>query len=259
MAQVVSGFSTDVGKTRQVNEDSVYVGEFLWAVADGMGGHAAGDVASQLVVAALRAADRPNLDQQAIIDALRSANEAVRAYGMEVPAARGLGSTVSGLARIFLGGAEHWAVFNVGDSRVYRIYEGALSRATVDHSEVEELVLQGRLTEEQARAHSSRSVITRSIGTDPPPIVDLWVLPQGLGEGFLICSDGLTSELPDQELQEILSQSLDVHAMANRLKDAALSAGGRDNVSVIVLNVEQGRDLGNDATNPRSLLTGERA
>jgi protein phosphatase len=252
---VTVGACTDVGAVRSLNEDRYYVGTFIWLVADGMGGHAAGEVASEIVVSLLRNLDYDHLEQSAITDAVMDTNAAVLTYGREHPEARGLGSTVTGLARVDIGGAEHWAVFNVGDSRVYRDYRGVLSRATLDHSEVEELILQGVITAEEARWHSSRSVVTRSIGTEPAPQVDLWVLPQTPGERFVICSDGLTAELTDEDIQEILARHSDSEQAARALVDAAWEAGGSDNISVLVVAVEddQSADI-EEITKPRAEL-----
>jgi len=252
------GAFTDVGMVRSLNEDHYYVGTHIWLVADGMGGHAAGEVASEIVVDTLRSLDRDHLEQQQIVDAVMAANSEVLAYGRAHPEARGLGSTVTGLARIDIGGAEHWAVFNVGDSRVYREYGGVLSRATVDHSEVEELILQGVITAEQARWHAFRSVVTRSIGTEPPPQVDVWVFPQTPGERFIVCSDGLVAELDDGDLQSILNRSADAESAARALLDAACEAGGSDNISVIVVAVAADeRAEVEEITNPRSHLNVE--
>lgn len=257
MIRVSAGACTDVGVVRSLNEDSYYVGTHLWAVADGMGGHAAGEIASDIVVTKLRALDRDHLDQSAIVEVLMQANEAVVEYGRQHREAAGLGSTVTGLARVDIGGAEHWAVFNVGDSRVYRATDGVLARATMDHSEVEELILQGIITPDQARNHSSRSVVTRSIGTVPAPQVDLWVLPQTPGERFMICSDGLTNELLDADIARILAEHDDPEAAAVALVDRARIAGGRDNISVVVLMVanDEARADVDEITNPRSSLS----
>lgn len=257
MIKVSTGACTDVGVVRSLNEDSYYVGTHIWAVADGMGGHAAGEVASAIVVANLRELDRDHLEQSTIIDVLMQANQAVVDYGRQHPEAAGLGSTVTGMARVDIGGAEHWAVFNVGDSRVYRHYDSVLARATMDHSEVEELILHGILTPDQARHHSSRSVVTRSIGTEPAPQVDLWVLPQTPGEMFMICSDGLTNELLDGEIAEILATHEDPDGAAIELVDRARQAGGKDNISVVVVKVARDTDRTDvdEITNPRSSLT----
>ncbi len=253
---VATGACTDVGAVRSLNEDRSYVGTHLWAVADGMGGHAAGEVASDIVVSQLRELDRDHLEQSSIVEVLMQANQTVLDYGQRHPEAAGLGSTVTGLARVDIGGAEHWAVFNVGDSRVYREYEGVLSRATLDHSEVEELILQGIITADQARHHSARSVVTRSIGTLPAPQVDVWVLPQTPGERFVICSDGLTNELTDDEIAQILNRYDDPELAAKELVDRAWQAGGHDNISVVVVAVADDDDRTDvdEITNPRSSL-----
>lgn len=256
MLGVSVGVCTHTGNVRSVNEDSIFAGDFVWAVADGMGGHAAGDVASRIVVSHLHRIDHPGLGQESLIEALRQANAEIVGRGHLIPEASGMGSTIAGVARVFIGEAEHWAVFNVGDSRVYRTWGAATTRATVDHSEVEEMVLQGFITEDEARRHPSRSIITRSIGTVPPPQVDIWVLPQTPGECFLICSDGLTSEITDEQISEVLREYVAPEQAARELVDRAVRAGGRDNVSVIVLQVATPAavDLDLDATNPRSTL-----
>ena len=163
-----------------------------------------------------------------------------------------MGTTIAGLASVNVAGARHWAIFNVGDSRVYRCHGGLLSRATVDHSETEELVLAGRITEEEARHHHLRNVITRSVGSDPAPQVDLWVMPQMPGERFLVCSDGVTSELSDEQIAAVVLHEADTREAAERLVDEALSAGGRDNTSVIIVDFTADVvDQADEATLPR--------
>ncbi len=238
MVGVVSGGHTDIGMVRASNEDHYYVGSRLWAVSDGMGGHAAGEIASQIVIEHLRDIDSPALEQSDILKALDRANGAVLDYGIRHPEANGLGCTVTGLANVNLGGSPHWAVFNIGDSRVYRQDHSGLQRTTVDHSEVQELISQGVITAEAGRHHVLRNVLTRSIGTDPAPSIDVWVLPQTADVRFLICSDGLTSELTDDRINAVLSEYPDPSQAARALVDAANAAGGSDNISVVVVNVE---------------------
>lgn len=258
MLTIACGTRTDVGRVRRHNEDRVFAGERLWAVADGMGGHAAGDVASALVVARLEQLDaQPEVRQRDVVEALGEANAAILRHGDEHPEARGLGSTVTGLARVVVGGAEHWAVFNVGDSRVYRFVDGELARATIDHSETEELVLLGVITPEEARTHQSRNVITRSLGSVQPPLVDVFVLPRTAGERFLLCSDGLSGELTDPEIEDILRGEPDAGRAADLLVEAALASGGHDNVSVVVVDVVgDWPPAVNEDTNPRIHLEG---
>lgn len=171
-----------------------------------------------------------------------------------------MGTTVTGLAEVSIGGEPHWAVFNVGDSRVYRYAGGELRRVSVDHSEVEELVAQGLIDAEEARTHPARHIITRSVGMRPAPAVDLWVLPQVAGERFLLCSDGLNSELPDERIAELLAAHGDPRAAASALVDAVLGEQARDNVTVAVIDVRgDGRGAGDEITVPRDLLEEDRA
>lgn len=251
MLNVTSGHRSDVGLVRPGNEDSVLVGERIWAVADGMGGHAAGDVASALVIEGLRPLDAtPEFRPGDLVAALHAVNDRILAHGHEHPDVRGLGSTVTGIAVVAVGGTDHWAVFNVGDSRVYREADGVLARATVDHSEAEELLLEGVITAEQARTHRARNIVTRSLGQPDTPQVDLWLLPQTPGERFLICSDGLTGELEDAAIHEILTATADPALAAASLVQAAIRGGGRDNITAIVVVVE-GEPAELDRTNPR--------
>ncbi|MBK8446100.1 MAG: serine/threonine-protein phosphatase [Micropruina sp.] len=261
MPNVVVGARTDVGRHRSLNEDALLLGERVWVVADGMGGHAAGDVASRLAVQSLRELDEPSeLTPAQVTAAVLRANAALESYAGEHPEALGMGTTVTGLAEVSIGGEPHWAVFNVGDSRVYRYAGGELRRVSVDHSEVEELVAQGLIDAEEARTHPARHIITRSVGMRPAPAVDLWVLPQVAGERFLLCSDGLNSELPDERIAELLAAHGDPRAAASALVDAVLGEQARDNVTVAVIDVRgDGRGAGDEITVPRDLLEEDRA
>ncbi|MDO5534854.1 MAG: protein phosphatase 2C domain-containing protein [Propionibacteriaceae bacterium] len=246
MVSVACGSRSDIGHVREHNEDNLVIGRRLWAVADGMGGHAAGDVASALVIAGLRTLDaHDELRAADVVAALQEVNRAILAHGEEHPEARGLGSTVTGLAAVTIGGVPHAAVFNVGDSRVYRWAGGVLSRATVDHSEAEELVLEGVITADQARTHRSRNIVTRSLGQPHPMQVDLWVLPLTAGERFVLCSDGLSGELTDEAIADLVRANPDPQAAADALVEAALAAGGRDNVTVVMVDLD---DAGADQT-----------
>ena len=262
---IATAARSDVGLRRELNEDSILAGERIWVVADGMGGHAAGDVASAYAVSSLSAADGlPELRPADVLDAIADANRRILEHTQHDPQAAGMGTTIAGIASVQVGGAAHWAIFNVGDSRVYRCHSGSLSRATVDHSEIEELVMAGKITEDEARHHQSRNVITRSVGSDPAPQVDLWVMPQIPGERFLVCSDGVTSELPDDRIAAVVLHEPDPRAAADRLVDEALAAGGRDNISVIIVDLDAeredlgGQDYTDEVTLPRLRLQEER-
>lgn len=238
MLEVTSGYRSDVGSVRALNEDAVLNGRHIWAVADGMGGHAAGDVASAIVIDVLAELDsRSPLRPQDLGAAIAHANARILQHAAHSPESWGLGTTVAGVALVQVAGADHWAIFHIGDSRVYRCQGGQLARATVDHSETEELVMEGQITEEQARTHANRNVITRSVGTNPAPTLDLWMLPMTPGERFLICSDGLTSEVADGDIAAVVLGPADPTAAAHHLTELALAAGGRDNISVIVVDV----------------------
>jgi len=231
------GVVTDRGLVREVNEDALLADPPLFVVADGMGGHAAGDVASWLAVRALAdLVGRGSVSGQHTVDAVSTANSAILRAANDDHQRLGMGTTVTGLVSVKAGGAEHWMVFNVGDSRVYRLSHGHFIQLTVDHSEAEELVTAGRLTRGQARDYRRRNVLTRSLGTDPPPALDSWLFPPADRERFLLCSDGLTSEVEDHQIEACLRTNLDPQKAAEELLRRALEAGGRDNITVIVVD-----------------------
>ncbi|MGN6405946.1 PP2C family protein-serine/threonine phosphatase [Sinomonas sp.] len=232
------GSATDRGEVRELNEDSLLAREPIFAVADGMGGHEAGEVASALCVESLGREETLSGGRAAtaldVILAIRRADWAIR----DATGARA-GTT---LAAAFLAedddGAPAWIVANVGDSRVYVALEDEFVQITVDHSEVQELVARGEITQEEARIHPRRNVVTRALGTGFDADPDLWLLRAVDGQRLLICSDGLTTELEDGEIAELLKEGETAQAAADALVRAALEAGGRDNVTVIVVGVE---------------------
>lgn len=231
------GAASHIGKVRRLNEDAYLARRHLALVADGMGGHACGDVASAHAVEALAAiAERDRLRPEDVQEAIGQANEAILADSRE-PGRGGMGTTLSGIALVDFGGSPHWLVFNIGDSRVYRIAGGAAVQLTVDHSEVAELVALGRLRAEEASSHPLRHVITRSLGTDPAPAPDVWIFPTDPdGDVFVACSDGLTNELDDARIAAIVEAARGPRDAATMLVDAAVEAGGRDNVTAVVVH-----------------------
>jgi len=232
------GWATAAGAVRQLNEDAVVIGKQVLAVADGMGGHAAGDVASQMTADALLALDTQVVLRPAdVVSALVTVSEAIARRAEHEPERWGMGTTVTGLALVTVGGAQHWGIFNVGDSRVYHFVDGHISRCTVDHSEVEELLAAGQISEAEARVHPDRHVITRSLGTVPPPHVDLWMVPTVQGERYLVCSDGLVNEVDDGEMAQVLGAAETAQLTVDTLMSMALSRGARDNVSIVVVEV----------------------
>ena len=231
------GTATDIGRVREINEDSLCSGSTLFAVADGMGGHTAGDVASRIVVDCLQPLrDRQDLRPEDLRAELAHANREILDHSQASPQLRGMGTTVTGIGLVSFAGTDHWVVFNVGDSRVYRYVGGVLVQLTVDHSEVEEMVGAGRLSSAEARLHPRRNVVTRALGTDPGPEADLRVVPPIVGERFVLCSDGLNSEIDDGQIAEVLRHQRNATEAADALVQAALDAGGRDNVTVIVVD-----------------------
>ncbi len=230
-----AGVATDVGRVREHNEDAVLGRGGVYAVADGMGGHAAGEVASAITTETLaELAQRAVVTPAVVREQLARANDRILARADEDHGCLGMATTVTGLALVE---GPSWLVFNVGDSRVYRYAGGALQQVTTDHSEVAMLVEAGYLTEEAARVHPLRNIVTRCLGRAMPP-VDTWELPLTEGEMFVACSDGLTGELEDDEIARVLRAGDDPQALAERLVRLAVEYGGHDNVTVVVVRVD---------------------
>jgi protein phosphatase len=231
-----SASRTDVGSVRKLNEDAVLerVERGIWAVADGMGGHAAGDFASAAVVDALAAiSGTPGLGslvsqaRERLEEVNRSLGTEARQRGQEM-----IGTTVVVLMLHGHHGVTLWA----GDSRAYRYREGELTRLTRDHSQVEEFVSQGLLTRQQAEKHPASNIITRAIGVADQLELDSRMFELAPGDSFLLCSDGLYRELGDDEISACLAMD-DCHQACDALIDRALAGGARDNVSVVVVRV----------------------
>ena len=230
------GAATDIGRKRDHNEDSFLAESPLFVVADGMGGHAAGDVASAAVVTRLSEAISADFaEPRSIIDALRAATADITLAddADEV----GVGTTVTGSALTLRDGDPYWAVFNIGDSRVYRFGDDELRQITTDHSVVQELVDAGLLAQEDAEFHPDSNVITRAVGFNVEPFADFWMLPVHVGHRLLICSDGLTREVDHPALRGVLAAGMPAPETADALVAAALEGGGRDNITAIVLDV----------------------
>jgi protein phosphatase len=240
---VTVGSATDVGRVRSGNEDAFLADLPVLAVADGMGGHAAGEVASALTVAALSdLAGRADLSVEDVVRQLGRANERILDSARDHPEQEGMGTTVAGVALLGGGagaddGGPRWAVFNVGDSRVYEQDASGLVQVTVDHSLVQELVDVGVLTAQEAARHPSRNVVTRSLGREPMVDVSVTTRPVTPGQRLVVCSDGLSDELDPAELEAVLRSCPDADQAARALVQAALEAGGHDNVTVLVVDV----------------------
>ena len=236
--RVRAGSATDPGNVRDHNEDAFVASSPVFAVADGMGGHANGAEASALVARELAGlSSRSWLLAEDIHAAVERAAALVNALADNAAAAPG--STLSGVALAEQDGMPCWLVFNVGDSRTYRLQNGRLEQVTVDHTRVQELVDAGRLSVDQAQTHHQRNVITRAIGagTVGVPQLDLSLLVAGREDRLLICSDGLTGELTEQLIAALLLDIRDPQSAAEALVREAVTAGGRDNVTVVVIDV----------------------
>ena len=232
------GTATDVGLRRKVNEDSLVVGFPVFAVADGMGGHDAGDKASQAVVSQLSSiVSRENLTPEDVADAIDAAHGAVRLVARGKP--RGAGSTLTGAAIVIQNDRAHWLIFNIGDSRVYRLRGSDFGQLTVDHSIAQELVDEGKLAKEDVATYQGRNVITKAVGADYSD-ADFWLYPVVAGERLLMCSDGLSGEVTDEVMAHTLLGEPDSQAAADSLVAKALANGGRDNVTVVIIAVVEG-------------------
>lgn len=227
------GSRTDIGCVRDHNEDSLIVAPPLFAVADGMGGHAAGEVASEIAVNTLAAHAPDHIDAEALGNAVIRANQEVIAAARDGRGRDGMGTTMT----VAMIEGERLIIAQVGDSRAYLLHRGNLQQLTRDHSLVSDMVEAGQLTEEEARVHPQRSVITRALGSDPDMLADLYEINVESGDRLLICSDGLSTMLVDTEIEERMRTVPDPQRCANTLVSDALKAGGHDNVTVIVADV----------------------
>ena len=247
------GFGTDRGLRRELNEDAFLAQDPVFMVADGMGGHEAGEVASQLCIQTLREA--PVLAHGTHSATARQVQQVIERADWRIRQATGAraGTTLSGAVLIEISSVPYWLVANVGDSRTYRLSSsGGLTQISVDHSEVRELIEAGEITAEEALVHPRRHVVTRALGTGEDAEADFWLLPVEDGDRLLVCSDGLTSELRDEEIHRILSSRRHPQDAVDSLIDAAIRAGGRDNVTVVVVDVRDAADaLGLPETAPR--------
>ena len=233
--EVCWGAATDIGRKRKLNEDSYLAQSPMFVVADGMGGHAAGDIASAAVVTRLaELTDRDYVAPEAILECLRQATADITLADDDDEV--GVGTTVTGAVLTSRGGAAYWAVFNIGDSRVYRFENNEFRQVTIDHSVVQELVDAGRISADEAEAHPDSNVITRAVGFGAEPVADFWLLPVRDGLRLLICSDGLSREVDERTLRRHLAAGLGAHETALELIDAALAGGGRDNITAVIVD-----------------------
>jgi serine/threonine protein phosphatase PrpC len=231
------GGSSDVGRVRQGNEDALLAEHGVFVVADGMGGHNAGEVASEIAVTTMRSALRDSVTStEQLRELVQQANTSIYTASLDDSTQRGMGTTLTALVMI-PGVADRVLVANVGDSRTYVLRDGVLSRITTDHSYVQELVNEGVITAEDARKHPQKNIVTRALGIDRYVAVDVFSHDMRTGDRFLLCSDGLVDEVTDADITNILSSNANATDAANALVAAANDAGGRDNTTVVVVDV----------------------
>ena len=239
------GAATDTGRVRTENEDAYVAEQLVFGVADGMGGHAAGEVASAIAAGTMR--DRLGAGAQSVdvaVAAVVEANAAIFQGAHSNSEQRGMGTTLTAMVVLAEGEApRRLALVNVGDSRTYLMRAGRLRRVTIDHSYVQELVSTGHITEAEARSHPRRNIVTRALGIEPTVRVDTWVLPFVRGDRFVLCSDGLVDEVDDEEIAKLLEANRSPQDAADALVAAANERGGRDNVTVVVVDVLEGSEL----------------
>jgi protein phosphatase len=238
--------ATDTGRKRRRNEDAYVVAPPLFAVADGMGGAQAGEIASKLAAAALEDTDSGALSGRAkVISLIQEANRRVYERATEDPATSGMGTTMT-VALVERGVV---TIGHVGDSRAYLVRGGRLEQLTEDHSLVNELRKSGKLSPEEAEVHPQRSVITRAVGTDPDVDVDSFTVEAQEGDVFLLCSDGLTDMVTDEDILEVLERyQEDLDRVARSLVSAANRGGGEDNITVVAFTIAHGADDGGGDT-----------
>ncbi|GGH42255.1 PP2C family protein-serine/threonine phosphatase [Microbacterium album] len=251
------GAGTDRGLRRATNQDAYLAEPPVFLVADGMGGHDGGAEASRAAIDGFR----PLIGRRAVTvadveAAFASALGAVEAVGVEGLAA---GTTLAGAAICEEAGATYWLILNVGDSRTYRLVDGVLEQVSVDHSAVQALVERGEIDAAAAARHPHRNVVTRALGAGSSAVPDYWLLPAEAGDRILVCSDGLTKDLADARIEEILRAESSAQAAATRLVHEALLHGGHDNVTAVVADLHALADADEHPTSPADADTVPRA
>ncbi len=232
------GSRTDIGSVREQNEDSLIVAPPLFVVADGMGGHAAGEVASEIAVRVVEEFAPPHPDAEILGRAVEKANASIIDAALAGEGREGMGTTCTAC---MLEG-DRLVIAQVGDSRAYLLHQGELSQLTRDHSLMANMIEAGQITEQEARTHPNRSVITRALGNDPATTPDLYEINVESGDRLLVCSDGLTSMVEDGDIAAVMNRHADPQRCATALVNEAIAAGGSDNVTVIVADVEGSRE-----------------
>ncbi|WP_433586546.1 PP2C family protein-serine/threonine phosphatase [Microbacterium hydrocarbonoxydans] len=227
---------TDVGLRRDTNQDSFFAEYPLFIVADGMGGHAGGEIASQRTIARLEALlAEGQVNRPGIESALELVVGDIAAHPETTD--EGTGTTLTGVFLEADGDDLHWVALNIGDSRVYLLREDRLVQVTTDHSVVQELIAAGKISPDEAEGHPYSNVITRAVGASELTAPDYVTIDVRAGDRFVICSDGLTKELTDYGIQHFLNENADPGAAVDAMLAAALENGGRDNVTLVIVQV----------------------
>lgn len=262
MLTIRHGVATDTGNVRGQNEDAFFASSTLFAVADGMGGHNAGEVASSLTTQLLSALPQGAVSTpEAFVEVVQQINQSIYEAATATTEQRGMGTTLTALAVVANDdGVEppHMVLANVGDSRAYLLRDGQLRQLSVDHSYVQELVTEGLLTADEARTHPRRNIVTRALGIDIAVSVDSSVIPIIARDRFVLCTDGLVDEVSTSEIESLcLLQASPVDA-ANALVEAAKKQGGRDNITVIVIDALSPAAVSRETTNNDASISAAR-
>jgi protein phosphatase len=240
-----SGAATDVGRVRETNEDAYLISPPLFVVADGMGGHEGGDVASAIVVEEFgQLAERTDYDARTgaavVAERLRACERRIEEYAAgrrRDRRTRPPGTTVVVALLVEEGGEPAWLLANLGDSRIYKVHDGELDQVSVDHSLVQELLDAGTIAEDEVARHPERHVITRALGGPGHDDPDYFLLPVTGAERLLLCTDGVSGLIDDQQIGAILTTTQDPREAATKVVSAALEAGGDDNATAVVVDV----------------------
>lgn len=229
------GGASDQGRVRSTNQDAMYADRGLFVVADGMGGHQGGEVAANLAVRTV--SSHPHNDASSLLEAVITANRVVHDASITRPDLHGMGTTLTAISVIGDESHPHFGLVNVGDSRIYRQRNGTLTQLTLDHSYVAELMRRGEITIEEAAQHPYRNMLTRAVGVHETIEVDEWQLDPDADDRYVLCSDGLTNEVSNEEISAVLNQNPEAGAAARGLVRLANLNGGRDNITVLVVDV----------------------
>lgn len=236
MTEFAHGAATHAGKIRSNNQDQLLANDPMFAVADGMGGHTGGEIASAIAVDALAAAATvATIDD--LIDRVQEANAEIVQRGRLEPELKGMGTTVTILTDLRRAGPNRLGIANVGDSRLYRVAADGLHQHTEDHSLVESLVRDGRLTRAEAAVHPQRNIVTRALGIDERVLVDAWELVPVVGDRYVLCSDGLFNEVHEDEIHDVLTSIDSPQDAADELVRRSVEAGGRDNITILIVDI----------------------